>query len=193
VPAAKPATPSDDGLGPAWRILASGDQASIDRPPSGYSERLINLRFDPSSHHLGAEFVGQARVFRNRVIDEECQLSLCLEASLQPVRSRRRCKPTLRKDAFISLLRQWQHTYPKTYRLSSSVCGDAKYGFIIAGHYLRPGRWSTSQWCSEESGIVVSLIMLEWTPGSCREVGGNWCGSISGGMKLSCHAARSMP
>jgi DNA polymerase I len=74
--------------------------------------------------------------------------------------------------------------------------------FLAMHHRLFAEYWDWSDGVVREaihSGIYCSRhgwvyavsppFNVRW---SCRGVGGNWCGSISGGMKLSCHAARSM-
>jgi hypothetical protein len=133
---------------------------TLDRPSTDTLERFITLR-DTSAKHVGAEFVGLARVFRNQVTEEERRLDACLATLLLPIRKRLQTKPTIRDSQFQELKRGWDQ-FPKRFRLSSDYTGDAKYGFAFRGHWLRPGTWSTNDWCGQENGVLISLILLDW-------------------------------
>jgi hypothetical protein len=84
---------------------------SIDRPSTKLVESFISLK-DQSAKHPGFEFVGQARPFRNAVIDEERKLSDALDRALAPIRRRLRH----RSEVYADLFRAWEK-FPRRYRL----------------------------------------------------------------------------
>jgi hypothetical protein len=89
-----------------------------------------------ASSHVGAEFIGLARVFRNVVQAEDRAADAVLNAIARPLKERLRRHPKLRPEHPMGVLRQYAASMPTTLRIGPAHVACVRTEFAISEHRI---------------------------------------------------------
>jgi hypothetical protein len=106
-----------------------------------------------------SEYIGQARLFREAVLDADRRVEAALPVLTAPLRSRLTRKPTLRSEHVAGAARAWDLSVSDGLTLTV-LAKYRKRSLTIAE--LRPtgSRWLTDSWCAADWQLGISLVWV---------------------------------
>ena len=131
-----------------------------------------------ASSHVGAEFIGLARVFRNVVQAEDHAVDRALNAIAAPLRERLRHHPKLRPEQPMGALRQWAETVPTVFLIGRPRVACVRTEFAICEHRISSSWLYKDEWNNDEQERGLSVctfvfavrkgkLTMRWTPVAC--------------------------
>lgn len=118
---------------------------------------------------IPAEHRGQARVFRNAVLEADRRVNSALPKLAAPLRRRLGRKPTLRPELLIDASRAWATEVSDQFTCDLRARAD-KRELTIAELRACGGRWRTERWDEAEwqPGVSLTWVALRVEDGRLR-------------------------